>query len=328
MIPAIYKLQPIVDDPRYEGFGTSQRSLLGNTTFAQDFLPEDDGHAKSLKRIWRPVKVEGRVREFNDYPCINLLIPAFSERAVKALRNILEENGELLPLSSKLRKYFAYNVTTIADVLDGRKSTVEYYPDSRRAMWIERYEFRASKLKSLSIFAIPDDPGQLYVTDVFRAAVETAGLDGFDFVKVWPLGKGEDWQSLHKRQAKQRRNKGLPKGQQLKGQSVFVRLKLKADRPSRDECKLRDRLMDELDAMLVDPAGRKIVGSMEGHECINGVCELRISCPDADTLARFLLPWLKKMQWPNSMTVVKRNASFDSVKAVEKSVKLSRQSRG
>jgi hypothetical protein len=38
----------------------------------------------------------GRVAEFNDYPGVDMVLPAFSERAVKSLGSLLEPNGELL----------------------------------------------------------------------------------------------------------------------------------------------------------------------------------------------------------------------------------------
>jgi hypothetical protein len=325
---AVYKLQHIVDDPRYEGFGTDQRSFFGNLSFTQDFFPDEaSGAAPRLGRVWRPVKVQGRVQPFNDYPCVNS-VPAFSERAVAALRDVLEANGELLPLSSKLGKYYAYNVTTVADVLDPRRSDVLYFPSSRRATWIRRYEFRAAQLKGLTIFQIPEEPGQPYVTDPFIARVEEHGLDGFDFAKVWPLPQGADWESLHKRQKRRRRAKVLPKGR-FKGESVFIRLGLSAGRPSRGEAKLRDRLLDELDARLTRGAtrGSPLVGSLEGHQCVDGACELQLSCPNADALVRVLRPWLNDLSWPGTVRVVKRNGGFDDVEATETAVSLRRSAR-
>jgi hypothetical protein len=324
--PTIYKLKPIMDDPRYEGFGSASRSLVGNDAWAQDFLPDEDGRPPRLADVWRPAKVDGRVRSFNDYPCVDS-VPAFSERAVEALRDLLEKNGELLPLSSELGRYYAYNVTTVADVLDRKKADAVYSADGRSAMWIKRYAFCASRLKGLTIFRIPEDDWAPYVTDEFVARAEQHGLDGLDFAKVWPLPGGVDWESAHKRQRRRRERKELPKGSRLKGQSVFVRLGLRGKRPEKAECKLRDRLVDELDAMLVDPRSKSpSVGSLEGHQCLGGVCELRLSCPDAAALARKLAPWLNAQPWPGEVTAVKRDRGFDNLEANETPVKLRRTS--
>ena len=71
-----------------------------------------------LAPFWTPQRVIGQVRPFNDYPCVDLIVPAFSRKAVDALRNLLEPNGELLPLVAEVGEYFAYNITTVADILD------------------------------------------------------------------------------------------------------------------------------------------------------------------------------------------------------------------
>jgi hypothetical protein len=317
--PSIYKLQQIMDDPRYEGFGCDGRSLFGNIAWAEDFLPDGSGRPPRLAPVWRAPKVSGRVRSFNDYPCVDS-VPAFSERAVTALRGLLEKNGELLPVSSKLGRYYVYNITTVADVLDRKQTDAEF--DFK---WIKRYEFRPGKLKGLTIFRLPEDPFVPYVTDTFVARANESGLDGLDFVKVWPIPQGASYESLHKRQKRRHQRKELPKGQRLKGRSVFIRLALRGKRPTREECKLRDRLMAELDAILVNPASRApAIGSLEGHQCSGGMCELQLSCPDADALVRKLKPWLKAVPWPGVMTVVKRDSSFDDVEAKEAPVSVPR----
>ena len=326
---SLYQLQPIVDDPRYEGFGTDQRSFLGNTTFAQDFLPDDNGRMPRLGEVWRPVKVVGRVRSFNDYPCVSLLIPTFSERAVEVLRDVLESNGELLPLSSSLGRYYAYNLTTIVDVLDAKRSDVSYYPESCRAMYIDRYEVRPGKLEGLTIFQLRQEQGQVYVTDPFVLRVKEHGLKGFDFIKVWPLPKGADWRALHKRQKRRRERSELPTGCRIKGESVFIRLELGGTRLSKKERKLLDRAMCDLDQLLVDPASEApTIGSLEGHECSKGVCEMRLSCPDAAALARKLMPWLNTLVWPRPIVIVKRNMPFDNLKARETPVTVRRSAGG
>ena len=45
----------------------------------------------------------GHVRRFNDYPCINMSRPAFSQRAVDLLRDVLEPNGEPLMIFPEYR---------------------------------------------------------------------------------------------------------------------------------------------------------------------------------------------------------------------------------
>ena len=66
----------------------------------------------------------GNVRRFNDYPCINLVYPAFSERAVDLLRDLLEPNGELLPVRHSVGQYYFFNCTRVVDCADLPNSKV------------------------------------------------------------------------------------------------------------------------------------------------------------------------------------------------------------
>src|SRR5260370_19682769 len=123
--PRLFKLECITTDPTYEGFGfISAQSLRNKARLSFDFDPDDiatKGRAWTVTpmgTIWRPQPVEGRVYAFNDYPCVNLTIPAFSRRAVDVLRDLLEPNGELLPLVSSVGEYYAFNTTKVADILD------------------------------------------------------------------------------------------------------------------------------------------------------------------------------------------------------------------
>ena len=84
---AIYKLEPIVDDPRFEGFAFVRHESIrgkvigGCSRLTWDFGSDDKktkGRAwtvPSLTPFWTPKHVVGRVRAFNDYPCVNLIIP-------------------------------------------------------------------------------------------------------------------------------------------------------------------------------------------------------------------------------------------------------------
>ena len=203
----VYDLRPVLDDRRFEGFACDSESIRGKLTFPEDFLPDSpaiDQQAPRLAAIWKPPAVTGRVRPHNDYPCVNLIIPAVSRRAVDALRDLLGPNGELLPLRSDIGEYFIYHVTTMVDVLDRDRSDVRWFSDDpgpwdARAMTIDHFEFVPGRLEGLTIFNIPELAGDPLVTDAFKERVEAAGLQGFDFVKVWPLPRGTNWRQLHKK---------------------------------------------------------------------------------------------------------------------------------
>ena len=61
------------------------------------------GKTKSLKKKWKIPELWGPVPSFHDYPATEL-VPCFSQRAVDALRDVLEPNGELLPAKTKIEK--------------------------------------------------------------------------------------------------------------------------------------------------------------------------------------------------------------------------------
>lgn len=198
---AVYKLERVLDNPLYEGFATVRNeSVRGKSRLEWDFLPDDIGSAgrswsvTRMKTIWTPLPVHGRVNTTNDYPCVNLLIPAFSKRAVEALQDMLLPNGELLPLVTRCGEYCAFNTTTVEDILDHERSQIRWM-DERHvvAFAINRFEFIETKLSGLSIFRIVELPTSVFVTNVFVDRVQERGLGGFHFLKVWPLPKGSNW---------------------------------------------------------------------------------------------------------------------------------------
>ena len=200
MTEAVYKLSPILDVPEYEGFGWHDRlhSVRGQPSATMDFQPDkappgEQEVAPRLADLWTPVRVIGNVRPWNDYPCIGLSLPAFSGRAVDALRDLLEPNGELLPLISDVGEYYAYNVTTVADVLDEEKSEISWGLEQAYASRIIRFEFHADRLDRLAIFRIPQTTVECLVTEVFAERVREHRLQGFHLAKVWPLPPDADW---------------------------------------------------------------------------------------------------------------------------------------
>jgi hypothetical protein len=206
---AVYFVDHPADDERHACFiPTDMSSVLGfgPKAFEKDFEPSVPEHRDwqphRLKDVWKPREVFGdrdRVKPYNDYPTL-VGIPAFSQKAVDALRDFLEPNGEILPLITppKLGPYYAYNTTTVADVLDiQRSSGVTFFGNDEFLISdICRFEFREDKLQGLSIFRIPEYTRKIFVTDVFVQRVREHKLWGMLFDKVWPLPPGVDWWKL------------------------------------------------------------------------------------------------------------------------------------
>jgi hypothetical protein len=193
-------------------------------------------------------------------------------------------------------------------------------------MDIERHEFRAAKLKGLTIFRIVQDINHVYFTEPVAERIRQLGLQGFVLAKVWPLPPGENWWRVYKRESTKLKRRGLPKGKRVKGESVFIELKTLKAKPATVERRMIEQVMDELDALLVDRQAKSpAVGSLEGHEYDTGLCRLKLSCPDGAKLVTKLRSWLRQLKWPGEVTVIKRDGGFDWVEATETRVRVRRK---
>lgn len=197
----VYKLRGLISDPVFKGFSAVKGTFLDTIPRART---STNWQITRVAGSWAPPQLTGTITSGNDYPCVNLISPAFSWRAVECLRDLLEPNGEVLPLRPENGAFFAYNLTTVADVLDLTRSEITWTSSGYCAISISRYEFREQCLKKLSIFRLPQHPGAVYVTDLFRSRVIKHGLGGFDFQLLWPLPPGALWSNIAKRVRKDR----------------------------------------------------------------------------------------------------------------------------
>lgn len=331
---ALYQLDPITDNPKFEGFGfVREDSLRGQGRLTWDFGSDNikvKGRSWSvppLSPVWTPQKVEGRVFPFNDYPCVNLIIPAFSRRAVDVLYDFLEPNGELLPLISTVGEYYAYNVTTVVDILDHDRSEIQWANEKHvTAIEIARYECFAKKMAELSIFRIVEKPSTTYVSQMFVDRVREHELQGFHFVKLWPLPEGVSWQEEDKKERKKKvQVKTKRSVMSVKGNTVVLLFPISNVKPTKAEKDRLAKVMDEIDALLYDPAAKQglpYVGSLEGDDVVEGELRLFLSCPDANALVEKLRPWLKTLSWPRGVKVLKRYGELADANCPEEYVEL------
>ena len=139
-----------------------------------------------LHEVWKPVHVAAPPRTRSDYPCVDMMIPAFSRRAVVALGPLLSASGEWLPLACGLGEFYAFNITGISRALDTELSAIEYFSDSDIILDIDKHEFDPAKLTGCPpIFRIWQRPGNTYLTNDFVDRVHEAKLHGFHFIRVW-----------------------------------------------------------------------------------------------------------------------------------------------
>lgn len=139
---------------------------------------------------WQPVAVsrlttndDGSPRTEADLPWLGGHVLVLRPAAVAVLGSLLEQHGELLPLSCSDADLWLYNTTTVVDALDEDRSELVKFDDGT-ILAVERYEFRAAAIAP--VFKVPQLlRGPLFVSDEFTAAVTAAGLTGLELTEVW-----------------------------------------------------------------------------------------------------------------------------------------------
>lgn len=325
----IFVLKPNLTDPRFRGFvWPDAPSFLGLDELFCDFEEENgeylDWRPRQLASVWKPVKVTSPtpVNAFNDYPCLELVTPVFSRRAVDALGEMLTYNGELLPLITDVGEYFAYVCLTKLDVLDQKKSRVlRPREPGTTAFDIEYFAFKKSNLPKADIFRVREHPGIYLVSDAFKARAEEAGLNGLHFIKVWPLPESSDWGMEDAQRLKK------SKAVKLVGEALILRLQLKKEKPSTIEKKNAKEIETSLCSKLkVDSLSEKYRGSVEVSEFEDGEFRVFCTCADCEELAEYLADWFEQVPWDHDFDIVKRYGNLYDKKAKEKRVTIKRVS--
>ncbi len=145
-----------------------------NGTFLEDPLAGNE-----------PFKFVPRNLVKGDTPSFDPTIPVFNRKAVNALADLLEPNGQLLPITCQGEEYFLFNVTRLVDALDEDNCNLERFDDGR-IMVIDHYSFFKEKLIGETVFKLRQRPlGRVYVTDPFVQRVLESGLRGFRLPLVW-----------------------------------------------------------------------------------------------------------------------------------------------
>jgi len=324
----IYKLTPDLYDPRFEAFDFLEEapSLLDNDHLMYDFggggtRAKLSWQPSQLADVWTPQAVIGKVAPFVDYPSVSR-IPAFSQRAVHALQDLLEPNGELLPLKTDTGSYFVYNILTKSTAFDVEKSEARFVPESAKetAIAIKRFEFDAKKLEH-AIFRMREYPAIVLVTDEFKSRVESAGLNGFYFDKVWPFPADESWEDAEIAKSRAYKKKLGP----LKGQSLRVLLSIPNKEATESEEEQGHVIAQELDELLGSPGSLdgNFLGAIECLETLRKKLAISIVCPDVDRVYEVVGPWVSSIDWPHPVAVEKRygNLFDENAKSVIENIK-------
>lgn len=111
-----------------------------------------------------------------------------SKRGLNALKDILKDSVEIIPLQCKGREYFVVNILNIINALNYNKSEFEVFP-SGLVVDVTKYSFLKEKLEGVNIFKIflndRISVTKIFVSETFKNIVEENELKGFKFEEVW-----------------------------------------------------------------------------------------------------------------------------------------------
>ncbi|ENY4535828.1 DUF1629 domain-containing protein [Salmonella enterica] len=114
----------------------------------------------------------------------------FSEKAIEALKDILESRGQFLPVktSSKKKRFTGYYPTNVlSNAIDIEKSGMKDYDYKNMGIKIKNLHFKKGTILDEFLFTVSESNRYVFVTEKFRQRVEEAGLKGFDFINYKPI---------------------------------------------------------------------------------------------------------------------------------------------
>jgi len=175
----VYKLR--ADSDHYQGLIMPDGNLY---EFARRFnrVPIERSYANEK------ISVDPDTRSFpkGDYPSLIPNVPIFSHRALLALRDLLDANGDIFPVVIEGEEYYFFSVTRVINALDQLASEIVRFDDSSEILNIRSHSFFRKKLSGAIIFTVPQASDMdVFVTDAFVKRVHAAGLKGFWFPIIW-----------------------------------------------------------------------------------------------------------------------------------------------
>ncbi|RYE42494.1 MAG: hypothetical protein EOP24_32455 [Hyphomicrobiales bacterium] len=144
-----------------------------------DGTPHPQGYPVPLGHRRVDDEADGPLPDYTDF---GLLYPTFSDRARHALDDLLTPNGEFAVIEmDEAMRYFAFNATTMVDVLDESRSAIAYFR-SGGVMAVDKHVLLDSITSLPPIFRMPQTRrNTTYVSEAFVERAQQNGLLGFRF---------------------------------------------------------------------------------------------------------------------------------------------------
>ncbi len=133
-----------------------------------------------LENLWKPVIfMKKRQRKYTDFTVIGGAGIAMSQKAVEALKPLIQQSVEILPLKTMAREpFFFVNVLESLDALDEEKSVFRYSSVSKTKIGIEKFAFDPKKINGKHIFKIKGFWYNTFLSDEFRQVCKKHNLEG------------------------------------------------------------------------------------------------------------------------------------------------------
>jgi hypothetical protein len=155
-----------------------------------------------------------------------------------------------------------------------------------------------------------------------KEKAESAGLNGFYFIKIWPFPEGESWERMETLRRRSSRGKTEP----MKGQCLTISLKLERGKPTEAQESWVRELAFQLEEFLnegADSQEAEFVGAIDDVDSHKNKARIILACPDVYLLFDKIKPWISKVDWPGAVEVEMRfgNRFDDEAKTVLLSIK-------
>lgn len=143
-----------------------------------------DNYGYPMLNTWQPINFEWDIEDGNKPRDIFLYLGYIligNGKSVSALRMMIDNSKcEILPIKIDKEEYYVFNICeTLVNVLDRRKSKIEYFKD-KSIKWISQYVF-SPDYKDTPIFHIAEMSSPIFVSDTIVEYIKEAGLIGLKF---------------------------------------------------------------------------------------------------------------------------------------------------
>lgn len=143
-----------------------------------------------VKSRWRPIKVklvradQRQECRRSDFPWLGSHAIIMRESAVNALRDIIENCCELLPIQTDDDARLWLCNAQVLDAVDYAKSDIVYFPGTRRVMRIKKLVLLPEVVNGSMMFRLPHRSSGTFVGQLFVDRVNRSGLEGLEFTEV------------------------------------------------------------------------------------------------------------------------------------------------